>query len=253
MPQIITRTEWGAAPARSIERVPWAARTGIMIHYSAATASQSVRDIQRYHMETRGWSDIGYNMLIRSTTGTIYEGRGLDVLGAHCKGYNTPNIGICVIGSDDPGRQDVSDTARESLRWLVAYIRRRAGRPLPILGHRDRGSTQCPGDELYAWAVKQGMPGTTPAPPRPAPTGWEERIMARFPTLRQGDTGRHVKQSQGLLAAAGYPPRASFRPNGEPDGIAGDGWGDAVEAFQRARKITADRVIGPVTWGELTA
>lgn len=252
--EIISRAGWGAvAPTGTPQRVAWSQRTGIMIHYSAANPLQHVRDIQRFHMVTRGWSDIGYNMLVRSTTGAIFVGRGLEIVGAHCAGFNTPNVGICVIGGDDPGRQDVSDDARASLRWLVADIRRRAGRPLPLLGHRDRGATACPGDELYAW-VKQGMPGADPAPapsPAPAPASWEERARMALDTIKQGSRGADVRKSQALLAAAGFPPRASFNSRGEPDGIAGDGWGDACEAFQRARRLRADRVCGPATWTEL--
>lgn len=251
--EIISREKWGAAAPRSVARVPWAQRTGVMIHYSAASVNQTVRAIQDYHMRVRGWSDIGYNLLVRASTGVIYMGRGWDVLGAHCAGYNTPNVGICVIGPDVTGHQDVTEAARASVRWLVGEIERRAGRELVLLGHRDRGSTACPGDELYGW-VKKGMPGAAPAPapaPAPGPVGWEGAAIMALDTINQGDTGPDVRKSQALLAAAGFPPRNSFTSDGRPDGRAGDGWGDACEAFQRSRRITADRVCGRQTWGEL--
>lgn len=253
--EITSREEWGAVAPRSVTHVPWDQRTGFMVHYSAANAAQTVREIQRYHMETRGWADIGYNLLVRSTTGQIYMGRGWDVLGAHCVGYNTPNIGVCVIGADVPGVQDVSEPARAALRWLYAEAQRRAGRRLVLLGHRDRGQTTCPGDELYAY-VRAGLPGpVAPAPapaPSPAPAGdWERVAIMALDTIKQGSRGADVRKSQGLLAAAGFPPRASFDAAGRPDGIAGDGWGDACERFQRSRGLRADRVCGPVTWSEL--
>ncbi|GLY96539.1 hypothetical protein [Actinoplanes sp. NBRC 103695] len=112
-----------------------------MGHYSAA---QTVREIQNFHMDTRGWSDIGYNFLINSITGKVYEGRGWTVLGAHGAGHNTEDTGVCIIGKDKAGVQDVSDAARRSFRALYEDAKRRKGGNLKLLGHRDRGSTTCP-------------------------------------------------------------------------------------------------------------
>lgn len=246
--RIITRKEWGARKARpGIVSTTWDRRTGFMVHYSAASASQSPRSIQAYHMINRGWSDIGYNYLIGSRDGKIYEGRGWSQVGAHCAGHNTATIGVCVIGRDDPDRQDVSDAARESLRQLHAVAQRLKGRPLPVLGHRDRGRTECPGDELYAYINGDMLL------PRPTGPDWRQVIMQSLPTLREGNRGRQVRQSMGLLAAAGRPPRNSMRGDGTYDGIAGDGWGDAIEAFQRSGRLTVDRICGPQTWTALLA
>lgn len=251
--EIVSRKAWGARAPRHVDLVPWSQRTGVMIHYSAANVNQTVRAIQDYHMDTRDWADIGYNLLVRASTGTIYMGRGWDVVGAHCAGHNTANVGICVIGPDVDGRQDVSDEARTSVRWLVGEIERRAGRDLALLGHRDRGNTECPGDELFGW-IRKGMPGSTPLPP-PAPGGgsanWLEVAVRKLDTIKVGSRGPDTKKSQSLLAAAGFPPRNSFTSAHRPDGVAGDGWGDACEAFQRSRGIKADRECGPITWGEL--
>lgn len=37
-------------------------------------------DVQNYHMDTKGWADIGYNFLV-GEDGLAYEGRGWDRLG----------------------------------------------------------------------------------------------------------------------------------------------------------------------------
>ncbi|CAF0781948.1 unnamed protein product [Rotaria sordida] len=55
------------------------------------------QDWQRFHMDTRNWSDIGYNFLVGGD-GYIFEGRGWNYTGAHCRGYNPQSIGIGVIG-----------------------------------------------------------------------------------------------------------------------------------------------------------
>lgn len=253
--RIIPRSEWGARKPKSEPTyVSWRTRTGFMVHYSAAFAAQSVRAIQDYHMDTKGWNDIGYNFLVRSTTGEIYEGRGWLVVGAHCAGFNTQNLGVCVIGTDRAGVQDVSEKARTAVRWLYEEAERRAAKSLRRLGHRDRGNTSCPGDELYAW-MQAGFPlsGTTtppPVPTVPAEPLWERNARMALDTLRQGATGSDVKKSMGLLAAAGYPPADSFDGN-IPDGVAGAGWASAVKRFQSARKITVDAIVGPITWAEL--
>ena len=46
--------------------------------------------MQTFHMESKGWDDIGYNFMIGGD-GAVYEGRGWDSQGAHTKGilYNS--------------------------------------------------------------------------------------------------------------------------------------------------------------------
>lgn len=41
--------------------------------------------MQTFHMESKGWDDIGYNFMIGGD-GAVYEGRGWDSQGAHTKG-----------------------------------------------------------------------------------------------------------------------------------------------------------------------
>ncbi|MEV5767952.1 N-acetylmuramoyl-L-alanine amidase [Micromonospora sp. NPDC052213] len=157
----------GRPPPESRSTVPWSKQTVFMGHYSAASATQTPRQIQDYHMRVKSWSDIGYNFLINSISGVIYEGRGWTTLGAHCSGRNTEAIGVCIIGKDQPGRQDVS--ARRAFKWLYEQANDRKGKRLQLLGHRDRGNTSCPGDEIYAW-LHAGLSvggGSTPAPAKP--------------------------------------------------------------------------------------
>lgn len=55
--------------------------------------------IKRDHMVNRGWSDIGYHMIIQPD-GEVVNGRPLNVVGAHVSGDNTGNIGISLAGRD---------------------------------------------------------------------------------------------------------------------------------------------------------
>ncbi|MFC6880139.1 MULTISPECIES: N-acetylmuramoyl-L-alanine amidase [Actinomadura] len=152
---IISRAEWGARAPRSRSTTDWSSRTEYVVHYSEGPTDQSVRSIQAFHMDTRGWADIGYNFLV-DVHGRIYEGRGWLVVGAHAPDHNTSGIGVCMIGQDG----DATPAAKNAIRRLYDEAGRRAGRSLRKLGHRDVYATSCPGDQLYAW-VRAGMPADT--------------------------------------------------------------------------------------------
>ena len=84
------------------------------------------------------------------------------------------------------------------------------------------------------------MPEQDPQPPI---TG---RAPRADPLLQQGSTGSAVVELQTLLARAGFNP-------GTADGNFGAMTKTAVMGFQRARGLTADGVVGPVTWATLRA
>lgn len=167
--RIIPRSEWGAAPAKNRTMVDPSRRTAFGVHYDGDAfiryAPGPCRDIcypkiratQRFHQVTRGWADIGYNFWICNAHGTVFEGRGWDVLGAHAGAAgNVPAIGVQIhIG----GNQQPSDLALNSCRELYDEGCRRFGRALAKRGHRDYMSTSCPGEALYKW-VRAGMPAT---------------------------------------------------------------------------------------------
>ncbi|MFF5970789.1 GH25 family lysozyme [Streptomyces sp. NPDC012769] len=69
------------------------------------------------------------------------------------------------------------------------------------------------------------------------------RPEASWPTLKSGQRGADVTTAQLLLGAHGYATAA--------DGVFGTDTRRQVEAFQRARGVSADGVVGPATWTRL--
>jgi peptidoglycan hydrolase-like protein with peptidoglycan-binding domain len=227
MVAIISRSDWGARAPRSVTRTTWSARTGFTTHYSAGPRSQTVKDIQNFHLDGRGWSDVAYNFLVKD--GLIYEGRGWLVIGAHAAPHNTTHIGVCVIGSDG----DATAADKAAVRALYDEANRRAGRTLSRTWHGGLSgqSTECPGADLRAW-VRAGMPADSSAEP----------LLAR------GAVGPAVRAWQNDLLAVGIP-----LPLYGADGDFGGETETGTKTFQSWRGIDDDGVVGPQTREEMTA
>lgn len=179
-PAIITRSTWcgGTAPCSSVNAsytTTTITPTHVMIHHGASPDTYTdgaavVRSYWNYHVNTLGWSDIGYNYLI-DKFGNLYQGRhnpsmpNVDVRGAHAGNSNSKSIGVNFLGN-----ADVTIATTLQLNKLYALLgwwfdfrgfdpATSASIPLQvsgsatkprILGHRDVNSTTCPGNDLYS-------------------------------------------------------------------------------------------------------
>lgn len=102
-----------------------------------------IEDIRHWHIDERGWSDVGYHYIIL-LDGTIQLGRDLKTVGAHVKGYNQNSIGVCYIGGK--GGIDTRTTDQKvSLVYLIGMLKRMF-KNSEVLGHRDFTGVQkyCP-------------------------------------------------------------------------------------------------------------
>lgn len=226
--KIVSRAEWGAKAPASRIATTWDRRTEFVIHHSEGPTDQTVRSIQNFHMgPERGWSDIGYNLLVRDD-GTIYEGRGWMVIGAHAHSHNTSGVGVCYIGQNAP-----SEAAKRAIRELYDYACGKAGRKLAMRGHGQLSgnSTDCPGSTLLAW-VKAGMPVDAPPAPKPKPP----RLLKVADPLM---TGADVKAVQTALNKAGAELTI--------DGRYGPRTAAEVKVFQKAHKLDPDGIVGAKT------
>ena len=171
-PTIYSRAQWGANEAlrdkgslRYFE-----VHAGFVHHtvnandYTRAEVPGLLRSIYAYHTQSRGWSDVGYNYLV-DRFGRTWEGRygGVDraVVGAHTLGYNDYAFAMSAIGNFDikkPSSAMVQAYGalfawKLSLHGIDASSPRQTVGPddFPAInGHRDAGSTACPGRHLYA-------------------------------------------------------------------------------------------------------
>jgi hypothetical protein len=166
MPKIYTRKDWGAVspkrPPRVLDRPP----DHIIVHHTASPNTGETsrmhafglsRQIQRFHMATRGWDDIGEQLTI-SRGGFVMEGRagslqaiarnGL-VVGAQSLHHNQHTLGIenegTYIHDEVPGK--LWRSLVEVCAWLCTA--HSLDPATAIVGHRDYNATDCPGDVLY--------------------------------------------------------------------------------------------------------
>lgn len=165
--RIVSRAEWGAAPARSTTPLRPERVNLFVLHHTTGSyrGALSVQQIQAFHQgPERKWADVGYNFLV-APDGTVYEGRGWGFAGAHARGKNSESVGVAFIGD---GSKEMPSAAKAAVLELLREAEERFG-PLRTVGHRDVGTTACPGDAIYAWwssdarsAVKFPVKATTP-------------------------------------------------------------------------------------------
>lgn len=263
-PQIYSRAQWGANERMRDGKPKYGTiKTGFVHHtvnannYSASQVPALIRGIYAYHTQSRKWSDIGYNFLV-DRFGRIWEGRagGVDkaVVGAHTLGYNEVSFAMSAIGNFETAVPSaaVLDAYSKLFAWKLSmydipadatrlWVKNKYFQA--INGHRDAGSTACPGRHLYyrlsvirkdARAI-QVKGGNTP-PPAPS---WQ-------PTMTPLAT---IEQPSG----ATFPESFNLAGDNRPDLVTVDGSGTLRTV--RTGGVTdfgAARATGP-DWSGFTA
>lgn len=94
--------------------------------------------IRKYHIEVKGWMEIGYHWGIELINNRyeILSGRMIGQAGAHCPGYNQDGIGICLIGNFD-----LNEVPHDQWALAVKFVAHLAKSfdisKLNIMGHRE--------------------------------------------------------------------------------------------------------------------
>ena len=184
-PRFVSRAQWGADESLRCDTVTYTSTIkAAVVHHtaggnsyaSAAEAMQQLRADYAYHTKVNGWCDLGYNFVV-DKFGNAYEGRagGVEkpVLGSHAGGFNTNTFGVAMLGDfstysppaamrravadvvawklslydrDPWGSTTLTSSGGGTARWPAGTTR-----TLPVvMGHRDVGSTACPGNAGYS-------------------------------------------------------------------------------------------------------
>lgn len=126
----------------------------IIIHCSATREGQhiGVDTIRDWHVNGRGWSDVGYHYIIY-LDGTVHPGRPIERSGAHTKGQNSNSIGICYIGGVETDGKTPKDTrtpeqkvALDNLLFVLTDIFANT----TIHGHNEFAAKACPSFDVQA-------------------------------------------------------------------------------------------------------
>ncbi|XP_061387209.1 peptidoglycan-recognition protein SC2-like [Musca vetustissima] len=159
---IISRKEWGAAPAKNALDKLANGKSYVIIHHTAgvfcttkSACITQMQNIQSYHQKTQGWADIGYNFLIGGD-GNIYEGRGWNVVGVHASGYNSLSLGISFMGNYNNDKPTAAQIKAAKNLLAEAVSRGQIIAKYTLYGHRQVSATECPGtnlwNEIKTWA-----------------------------------------------------------------------------------------------------
>jgi hypothetical protein len=221
-----------SGPSYGVVQAAFVHHTVTVNEYGPQDSAAIVLGIHKYHRDTNGWNDIGYNFLV-DRYGQVFEGRagGVDqtVVGAHAQGYNSVSTGVAVLGtySAVPIAPEAMAGLAQLLGWKLSLHgvpaegtvvvpsggggsnRFPEGTPVTlnrISGHRDGNSTSCPGDALYAQLPELRRRASALAAPVAAPSGLVTLAVAA-PTVPYGQPAAFagLVTRPGGVAAADEP------------------------------------------------
>lgn len=224
------------APEFAATLAAWNMDTALRVaHFTAQVAHESAgfRAVEEF---ADGWAYEGRHDLgnTQAGDGPRYKGRGLIQLTGRA---NYRRIGE-IFGLDLEGRPALAAVPVNALRIACAYwdsrnLNRSADADdLEAVTRGVNGGLNGLADRRrYLLRAKAALAGMSDAAARPV--------------LRRGVRGEAVKVLQRLLLQDGAPLAV--------DGIFGPATEAAVLAFQRARGLSADSIVGPKTWAALRA
>lgn len=154
---VIARTEWTRARPIVALADPMGRIDKITVHHEGSTAfyatakgdvARKLESIRNAHL-SRGWADIGYHYII-DPAGRVWQGRPLNLQGAHVKDGNPGNLGVMVLGNFEIQRPTAAQFS--TLDQFVAYQMRQYRVSIrSVYTHQELRPTACPGRSLQAY------------------------------------------------------------------------------------------------------
>lgn len=163
----------------------------IIIHCTATrpdwwkgkSTKDKVAEVRRWHVEERGWRDIGYHYLI-DRDGTVAKGRPLEQTGAHTKGKNTGTVGIALFGgfggaADDQLLDNFTEDQEKALMKLIYDLQRNYPDLRTVSGHSQYAAKACPCFSVPAWYNNAGKIQAAPLIKDNAPAQRTSRAQSK--------------------------------------------------------------------------
>ena len=126
----------------------------IVIHCSATKPSMDVdaETIRNWHVNERGWRDIGYHKVIKRN-GDVEDGRDVRDSGAHAAGYNSKSVGVCMVGGmAEDNSAEANFTAQQWTALLDLVKQLKSNYPdADVIGHNEISEKKCPSFDVQKW------------------------------------------------------------------------------------------------------
>ena len=144
---IVGRAAWGFRQTRSPGSAP-VSRQGLVLHHTVTPEWRGPNAFLRLNelMIRMGFVCVGYTILI-TVDGLVGAGRPLNQVGGHTRGFNTTRHAIGLIGNFDNKRPPPA--MEQAIIDVYQHGQSRGWWPARFTGHRDHGSTACPGGAAY--------------------------------------------------------------------------------------------------------
>lgn len=239
---IETNLDFGPMTPRSMSNV-----NETILHHAGAE-NCSVYDIHQWH-KNNGWAGIGYNFFIRKD-GSVWEGRPLEYVPAHCSGHNSTTIGVCFEGNFE--YEWMPEAQINAGKEMVAYIRDNYGIN-KFSKHKDYNSTDCPGQNFPFDEIVNGQPSPGPEP-QPTPSGNETIIAIQnwcndnYATDIDNDGFYGPKTKWALTVALQTELNNQFGAGLNVDGIFGTATKNACRNIKKGDKGNITQCIQSMLW-----
>lgn len=154
-----SRAEIGLEPGKGRYRLDPGPVKGIALHWpgdkirrdTVTEVKTALRAWQQYHMHTKGWSDIAYQIAV-DQAGNSYGLRGISYRSA-ANGDETVNkthlaFLLVLADGEEPSQAMIATVTRK-----VAQAQRRFKKTLAVVGHQDvrKDPTACPGSAVMRY------------------------------------------------------------------------------------------------------
>lgn len=227
-------------------------------HSNTQSLLQLHENMRHYHMNTRGWSDMGQHLSI-GKNGDVALGRDIRIMPASAFGFNGSTnwhpFMFEMIGDFDKGQDTLSGDQFNTTMAISQYFYKKGK---PIRFHREMDNRKsCPGTgitkEWYMAQVAGHKVSVSPAPNRQTesvtvkPTSSWTKVSGDWTgqTLRNGQYGIPVKQLQTKLKNKGYLTAKQV------DSYFGNDTESAVRRLQKDAKLGVDGLAGKKTYDAL--